>query len=96
MRAGCGIPRAPPPGAAARPWRFRGADLDLAAHVDDAVYWAALEEELVERELAGGFAAEIEHRAPAGPGEGSVLADGRMRWITDAAGAVVATLALAP
>ena len=94
VRARLRHPASPPPGARARPWWFRGADLDLAAHVNNAVYWAALEEELVGRELADGFAAEIEHRAPAGPGAGAVLAAGRARWITDAGGTVVATLAL--
>jgi acyl-ACP thioesterase len=89
-------PATPPQGAAARPWRFRGADLDLAGHVNNAVYWAALEDELVAGEPAGGLEAEIEHRAPAGAGAAAVLADGPMRWITDADGAVVAaTLRLA-
>jgi acyl-ACP thioesterase len=87
-------PAEPPPGAVSRPWRFRGADLDLAGHVNNAVYWEALEDELVAGEPAGGLEAEIEHRAPAGAGEAAVLADGPMRWIT-AAGAVAATLRLA-
>ncbi len=87
-------PAEPPPGAAARPWWFRGADLDPAGHVNNAVYWEALEEELVAGEPAGGLEAEIEHRAPAGTGEARVLSDGPMRWIT-AAGAVAATLRLA-
>jgi len=65
---------------------------DRAGHVDNAVYWAALEEELVAGEPAGGLEAEMEHRAPAGPGEAAVLADGPMRWIMDPAGAVAATI----
>ena len=88
---GDGPPRAraaaPPAGAAgggaARPWRFRGADLDLAGHVNNAVYWEALEDELVAREPAAGLAAEIEHRAPAGAGAATVLSHGPLRWITD-------------
>jgi acyl-ACP thioesterase len=87
-------PAEPPPGASARPWRFRGADLDPAGHVNNAVYWEALEDELVEGEPDGELEAEIEHRAPAGTGEATVLADGPMRWIA-AAGAVAATLRLA-
>jgi acyl-ACP thioesterase len=86
-------PAEPPPGAAARPWRFRGADLDPAGHVNNAVYWEALEDELVAGEPAGGLEAEIEHRAPAGAGEAAVLSDGPMRWIITA-GAVAATLRL--
>src|SRR4051794_746267 len=60
-------PAAPPAGATTRPWAFRAADLDLAGHVNNAVYWAVLEEEL--GELPGGWSGEIEHRAAgdAGP-----------------------------
>lgn len=96
VRARLRHPPAPPAGAAARPWRFRGADLDPAGHVNNAVYWAALEDELVEREPEAGLAAEIEHRAPADVGDATVLAAGPMRWIADPAGAVVATLTAAP
>jgi acyl-ACP thioesterase len=87
-------PAEPPLGAVSRPWRFRGADLDPAGHVNNAVYWEALEDELVAGEPAAGLEAEIEHRAPAVAGEAAVLADGPMRWIT-AGGAVAATLRLA-
>ena len=66
VRARLHHPAAPPADAPAPPWRFRGADLDLAGHVNNAVYWAALEEELVADEPAGGLAAEIEHRAAGG------------------------------
>ena len=34
----------PPDGATRLPWTFRAADVDVAAHVNNAVYWAALEE----------------------------------------------------
>ena len=75
---GGGAPRArapaPPRRAAggwltAAPWRFRAADLDLADHVNNAVYWQALEEELVGDGAREPFDAEIEHRAPADVGE---------------------------
>jgi acyl-ACP thioesterase len=89
-------PAEPPPGAAARPWRFRGADLDLAGHVNNAVYWEALEDELVEREPEAGLEAEIEHRAAADAGPATVLADGARRWIAGEDGLVVATLWAAP
>jgi acyl-ACP thioesterase len=87
-------PAAPPAGASQRPWRFRAADLDLAGHVNNAVYWEAVEEELVVDEPAKGLVAEIEHRAAADAGVASVLSAGPMRWIADAGGEVVATLAL--
>ena len=91
-RGGGGAPRA---GAAApsrraarrrrgRPWRFRAADLDLAGHVNNAVYWQVLEEELVPADPPGADA-EIEYRAAGGPGEAAVVADDGMRWITAAA-----------
>ena len=92
VRARLRHPATPPAGASARSWRFRAADLDLAGHVNNAVYWEALEDELVAQELPDGISAEIEHRAPAGTGEGAVLADGPTRWITAADGTVVATL----
>ncbi len=96
VRARLRHPAEPPAGAAARPWRFRGADLDLAGHVNNAVYWEALEDELVAEEPSAGLQAEIEHRAPAASGEATVLAAGAMRWIADSAGAVVATLTAQP
>jgi acyl-ACP thioesterase len=96
VRARLRHPAVPPAGAAARPWHFRGADLDLAGHVNNASYWEALEDELVEREPAAGLEAEIEHRAPADAGAATVLADGEQRWIVDADGVVVATLTVAP
>jgi acyl-ACP thioesterase len=60
--------------------------------VNNAAYWTALEEELVAAEPRGPLDAEIEHRAAAAPGEAAVHTEGAMRWITDAGGAVVATL----
>ena len=55
----------PPDGATKEPWRFRSADLDLAAHVNNAVYWAVVEEQLAAGpDPAEPYAAEIEHRGP--------------------------------
>jgi acyl-ACP thioesterase len=88
-------PAVPPAGAAVRPWHFRRADLDPAGHVNNAVYWQTLEEELIAADPPGGLAAEIEHRAPAAAGEARVLSHGELRWITDPMGTVVATLAAA-
>jgi acyl-ACP thioesterase len=85
-------PAEPPSGAAEHPWRFRAADLDMAAHVNNAVYWAVLEEELAGAELPDGWRAEIEHRAPADAGPATIVADGAMRWIVSDAGDVLATI----
>jgi acyl-ACP thioesterase len=84
-------PAEPSAGAEIRQWTFRQADLDMAAHVNNAVYWAVLEEELAGAELPAGWSGAIEHRGPAGPGAATVAADGALRWIA-AGGQVVASL----
>jgi acyl-ACP thioesterase len=94
VRARLRHPAEPPDGAPRRPWRFRAADLDLAGHVNNAVYWQVVEEELVAAEPAAGVDVEVEHRVPADAGEAAVLADGAMRWIA-AGDDVVATVRLA-
>jgi acyl-ACP thioesterase len=83
----------PPPDGRAAPWRFRAADLDLADHVNNAVYWQALEEELVGDGAREPFDAEIEHRAPADVGEAALVRDGETLWIAAADGAVLASVA---
>jgi acyl-ACP thioesterase len=75
-------PAVPPPDAATSSWTFRAADLDMAAHVNNAVYWAVLEEELAGTELPDGWRAEIEHRAPGAAGPATIAAHGSMRWVT--------------
>ena len=88
--------RHPPPPASASPapWSFRAADLDVAGHVNNAVYWAIPEEELAGRRLES-FDGEIEHRAPAGAGLARILGAGDMRWVLGG-GEVHASLRLAP
>ena len=76
-------------------WRFRAADLDLADHVNNAVYWQVLEEELVGDGAREPFVAVIEHRAPADVGEAAILRDDHMLWIAGADGEVLASLATA-
>jgi acyl-ACP thioesterase len=87
-----GEPRA---GLDAAAWRFRAADLDLADHVNNAVYWQVLEEDLVGGGAREPFDAEIEHRAPGDVGEATILRDGSMVWIAAAEGDVLASLATA-
>jgi acyl-ACP thioesterase len=36
----------PPVGAAAEPWALRAVDIDLLGHVNNAAYWAAVEEQV--------------------------------------------------
>jgi acyl-ACP thioesterase len=82
----------PPAGAEAVPWRFRAADLDLADHVNNAVYWQALEEHLEAGAAPEPLDAEIEHRAPGDVGEATVIRDGQRLWIEGPDEDVLATL----
>jgi acyl-ACP thioesterase len=83
---------APPQGAARAAWRFRAADLDLADHVNNAVYWQALEEHLEAGAAPEPLDAEIEHRAPGDVGEATVIRDGQRLWIEGPDEDVLATL----
>jgi acyl-ACP thioesterase len=91
VRARLRHPSTPPDGGRTEPWRFRTADLDLADHVNNAVYWQVLEEELAPDGSDGPLDAEIEHRAPADAGEAALLLDGKMLWITAPGGDVLAS-----
>jgi acyl-ACP thioesterase len=86
--------RATPPNDAERlPWRFRVADLDLADHVNNAVYWQAVEEYLGgDRGAPEPLDGEIEHRSPGDVGEAIVLRDGQRLWIAGPDEEVLATL----
>jgi acyl-ACP thioesterase len=94
VRARLQHPAEPPAGAAAAAWTFRAADLDMARHVNNATYWAVVEEELAGRDPGDGFRATIEHRAPGAAGPARVLSAGPHRWIADEHGAVLATFEL--
>jgi acyl-ACP thioesterase len=86
----------PPAEAEATPWFFRGADLDLLGHVNNAAYWMPVEEELVRGPDPDGVTAEIEFRGGAEAGDAWVLRHGDRRWIAQPAGQVVASLQVAP
>lgn len=77
------------------PWRFRAAECDLAAHINNAAYWLPVEEEILTGSDPEALDAEIEYRTPAQPGEKVVLCDGRRRWIVDDAGETHASIVLA-
>jgi acyl-ACP thioesterase len=56
-----------PPAAASRlPWSVRAADIDLHGHLNNAVYWQAVEERLVRRgpDPARPLRASLDYRAP--------------------------------
>ena len=56
-----------PGSAAARPWPLRTADFDTAGHVNNAVHWAAVEDELATLDWLPGQA-EFEYHRPILPG----------------------------
>jgi acyl-ACP thioesterase len=91
VRARLRHPGVPPDGGRTEPWRFRVADLDLADHVNNAVYWQVLEEELAPDGSHEPLDAEIEHRARGDAGEAGLLLDGEMLWITAPDGDVLAS-----
>ncbi|MEP6954213.1 MAG: acyl-ACP thioesterase domain-containing protein [Solirubrobacteraceae bacterium] len=83
----------PADGATKEPWRFRAADLDLAGHVNNAVYWTVVEEQLAgPTDPSEPFAAEIEHRAPTAERDAIVRRAGAQTWVCAGHGAVVATI----
>jgi acyl-ACP thioesterase len=84
----------PPPEAAGEPWTFRRADLDLAGHVNNAAYWAVVEEALLAGEDPAAVEAELEFRGGATAGTAEVLRAGDSWWFTQPAGEVVASAVL--
>jgi acyl-ACP thioesterase len=78
----------PPEGAERLAWTFRAADVDVAGHVNNAVYWEALEEA---GEIPPSFTVEAEHRAPAVAGPALVVRDGDALWVTAVSGEVHAS-----
>jgi acyl-ACP thioesterase len=64
----------PPVGSPRRPWPLRTVDFDVFGHVNNAVYWAAVEEELARwrdgRRITG---AEIEFRSGVDPGDAAEI-----------------------
>jgi acyl-ACP thioesterase len=81
----------PPEDAERRPWTFRAADLDVAGHVNNAVYWEALEEAPPPAEP---FAVEAEHRVPAVAGPALIVRDGDRTWVTSTQGEVHASFSV--
>jgi acyl-ACP thioesterase len=79
-------------------WTFRHADADVADHVNNAAYWAVLEDALIADEQTRGeqltsIDAEVEFRLPAQPGLMNVLAEGKHRWLVHpAAGELYASM----
>jgi acyl-ACP thioesterase len=56
----------PPAGTPGRPWPLRATDIDLHGHVNNAVYWQAVEHALASSEIDAGqpLVAELDFREP--------------------------------
>lgn len=59
----------PPDDAPSRVWGLRSTDFDVLGHVNNAVYWAAVEDDLVARESTRVTRIEMEHRSGIDPGD---------------------------
>ncbi|HEX5924815.1 MAG TPA: acyl-ACP thioesterase domain-containing protein [Baekduia sp.] len=86
--------RGPPEEAASRAWHFRSSELDVADHINNAAYWAVLEDELLAGPEPAAIDVELEFRTPAQPGEHVVRSAGAQRWVLAADGAVHASFLL--
>ncbi|HEX4717300.1 MAG TPA: acyl-ACP thioesterase domain-containing protein [Thermoleophilaceae bacterium] len=75
------------------PWFFRATDADVAAHVNNAVYWEPLEELVAAGPEPEELDAEIEFREPAQPGPAQVLrSENGSLWIAAEDGRIHASL----
>lgn len=76
------------------PWTFRATECDLADHVNNAAYWAPIEQELLATPDPERLDVEIEYRAAAQPGTKTVVRDGAYRFIMSADGELHASVRL--
>jgi acyl-ACP thioesterase len=79
----------PPAHAPRFDWRFRAADVDLADHVNNAAYWAVLEERLGEPSVLD---ATAEYRDAAQPGPARVAHTDDTLWVMSGEGAIHASI----
>ena len=77
------------------PWNFRATECDIADHVNNAAYWAPLEEELLAGPEPERLDVELEYRTPAQPGDKRVLRSGDRRWIVGTDGELHASFRIA-
>lgn len=90
----------PPPDAEIRPWPVRYVDFDVLGHMNNAAYWAVVEEELDRRrELRAPLRAELEFRNAVERGHRvgvitDTLDDGVAIWLVGDGGAVHASAQL--
>jgi acyl-ACP thioesterase len=82
----------PPEDAEPAPWWFRAADLDVAGHVNNAVAWTVLEEELLGGPEPAALDAEVEYRAAAQAGRHEIVRDNGCAWVLAPGGEVHVSL----
>lgn len=95
-RAALRHPSAPPADAERSEWSFARADVDIAGHVNNTMYWRVAEEHFGPLPAAaeGPVQLEAEYRSGIGAGPAEVIRSGGMLWLVDPEGAVAATLAV--
>ncbi len=76
-------------------WMFRATECDVAGHINNAAYWAVLEEELLSAPEPAELDVEMEFRTPSQPGEKLVRGDADRRWIVSTEGETHASIRLA-
>lgn len=86
----------PPRNAEERRWPVRATDIDVLGHMNNAAYWAAVEEEVVRRGVEP-VAAVIEYRLPVEPDDDVRLlsteaGDAFKVWLVTGAGVAAAAL----
>jgi acyl-ACP thioesterase len=78
----------PPDGRASKPWQLRFSDFDLLGHVNNAVYWAAVEECF---DVIAPTVVTVEYRGGIDRGQhAEVVVDGTQMWLL-ADGAIAAS-----
>lgn len=73
----------PPDGAATRPWPVRATDLDVMGHVNNAVAWAAVEDECARRRVLPTAATMEWSGALDGTGEVELRSAGDALWLVE-------------
>lgn len=90
-------PSEPPAGAETLDWRFAHADIDVAGHVNNTMYWRVAEELFGLASIADApTELEAEYRGGIGAGTARVHRDGGSLWICDEENAVAASITVEP
>ncbi len=90
-------PPTPPADADVLDWHFARADIDLAGHVNNTMYWRIAEEVFGLAEVSDSATTfEAEYRGGMGAGAAKVHRTDGSLWICDLDGAVAATISVEP